>query len=66
MNLLDWRKARKMTQGEFAEMIRRSTPTVSRIEAGMQWPDRETMQAIVEATDGAVTANDLLGLPVSE
>lgn len=41
-------------------MLNLSQSSISRIETGKQWPDRETVEAVRALTDGAVTANDFL------
>jgi len=53
----------ELSQEEFAAKIGRSGATVSRLARGINPPDWATVVAIVEATDGAVTANDFLPKP---
>jgi transcriptional regulator with XRE-family HTH domain len=60
MKLRDWRKAENMTGAELAPLLGLSQGSLSKIETGKQWPDRETMERIVAVSDGAVTANDFL------
>ncbi len=65
MKLADWFKQRnadgsKRLRYVFAERIGRTPSMVTDYCEGRTWPDRETMEAIVRATDGAVTANDFL------
>lgn len=49
---------REITLDAFGEKIGRTRQAVSRYVAGDRIPDRETMVKIIEATEGAVTAND--------
>ncbi|WP_377512847.1 helix-turn-helix domain-containing protein [Octadecabacter sp. R77987] len=49
----------------FAERIGVNAATVYRIKTGRVFPHRSTLAAIVEATQGAVTANDLIATAVS-
>lgn len=60
MKLRDWRKSKNLTMAEAVEILGLSQPSISRIERGEQWPDRETAQQIMARTDGAVTPNDLI------
>lgn len=70
MKLRDWRKQRNLTMAEAVEILGLSQPSISRLERGEQWPDKTTIQRIIERTDGEVTANDFLleggPLPVVE
>lgn len=45
---------------DFADQIGVNAATIYRIRTGRVFPHRKTMQAIISATDGAVTANDLV------
>ena len=58
--LRDWRLAAGLSQAEFADKIGTSVPSVSRIEAGDQWPSPALMRAIEEVTIGEVTSADIL------
>jgi transcriptional regulator with XRE-family HTH domain len=58
-SLRTWRKAQKITLGELSKRLGMSDASLSRIERGEQWPDRETMQRIVDETNGDVSINDL-------
>lgn len=49
-----------ITNSEFGARIGKTGEAVRRYRSGDRWPDRETMQLIVSATDGAVTPNDFL------
>lgn len=63
MKLKDWRKGRKLTMEAAGEILGLSQASLSRIEAGKQWPDRPTMERIQTATDGAVAPNDFIHEP---
>ena len=58
MKLRDWRKQRHLTMAEAVAILGISQPSISRIERGEQWPDKDTMQQIIDRTDGEVTPND--------
>lgn len=58
--LREWRDAQGVSQAWVADKIGTSIPSVSRIEAGEQWPSPELMRRIEEVTAGFVTAADLL------
>jgi len=62
MKLSDWLKSKKISVPAFAEQIGRHKTTVYRLSKGAGDPDPETVRLIVEATDGAVTPNDLFGV----
>lgn len=49
-----------ITNSDFGARIGKSGEAVRRYRSGDRWPDRETMQLIFSATDGAVTPNDFL------
>lgn len=61
MTLTEWRAQEGFTMTQAAERLGLTQPTISRIEAGKQWPDKDTIKVIVDRTGGAVTANDLIG-----
>jgi transcriptional regulator with XRE-family HTH domain len=61
MTLTEWRSKEGLTMTQAAELLGLTQPTISRIEAGKQWPDKDTMTAIIERTGGAVTPNDFIG-----
>jgi transcriptional regulator with XRE-family HTH domain len=48
------------TAAALAEKARTSAPTISRILYGEQKPSSDMIRAIVEATNGSVTADDLV------
>ena len=55
-----WRKQRDLTQEQMADLLGVSASSLSRMERGEQWPDREFFEKLISVTDGAVTANDFL------
>lgn len=59
-----WRKERDLTQEQMAESLGISVGSLSRIERGEQWPDRDFFLRLADLTAGSVTANDLL-LPLT-
>lgn len=60
MRLNEWLKSQNMTQTQFAASVGSTDPSISRIVAGQQWPSPALMTAIEAATDGQVTATDIL------
>lgn len=60
MKLRIWRQNNEITLVNLALQLGISTASLSRIERGQQWPDKETMQAIVKVTKGAVKADSFL------
>jgi transcriptional regulator with XRE-family HTH domain len=64
MELREWRLARtpKRTLDELSDLSGIPVSSLSRIERGEQWPTSEQVLAIVKATDGAVTAEELAEL----
>jgi transcriptional regulator with XRE-family HTH domain len=56
-------KRRHITGRDFAKQIGRDAGTVSKILHGhVSFPDPDTQRAIIEATNGEITANDFLGI----
>lgn len=53
-----WRTRKGMSLEEFGRRIGRSAAAVSRYEAGIRDPRRQTLQAIARATGGKITAAD--------
>ncbi len=51
---------RPLSNTAFADMIGRHESIVSRWVRGTVMPDAESLRLIEQATDGAVTANDML------
>ena len=64
MELREWRLAHtpKRTLDDLSELSGIPVSSLSRIERGEQWPTSEQVLAIVKATDGAVTAEELAAL----
>lgn len=60
MKLDEYLKANNISGAEFAELIGVDAATVFRIRTGRVFPHRRTMQSIMTATDGKVSANDLI------
>lgn len=59
MNALrTWRKAKKLTLEEAAPMLATSTGSLSRIERGEQWPDREFFERLPQVT--GITADEMI------
>lgn len=59
MNLTEWRKSRKLTLTKAAEVLDVSQPSLSRIEAGKQWPDLKTIDKIIKNSGGKITAREM-------
>lgn len=64
MKLKEWMEAKELSQTKMADMVGCDQATISRILAGNGCAD-EWKRRIFDLTDGAVTPNDLLGLPFS-
>lgn len=62
MTLKGWLTDNGVSNVEFGQRIGRTAEAVRRYANGERIPDRETMPAIVEATNGEVTANDFFGI----
>lgn len=60
MRLADWLKQTNTLRYVFAEKIGVSASVVTDYCEGRIWPGKDKIEAIVKATRGAVTANDLL------
>ena len=60
--LRNWRQANTLTQEQMASKLDVSTGSLSRIERGEQWPDREFFERVHVVTNGEVTANDFCTL----
>jgi predicted DNA-binding transcriptional regulator AlpA len=54
--------SRYAVYGQFADEIGVQRSTIYRLCDGLYFPKLSTLTRIVERTDGAVTANDFLGL----
>jgi DNA-binding transcriptional regulator YdaS (Cro superfamily) len=62
MTLADFMRLRALTDQAMADLIGVSRVTVTRYRNMVEQPSGKTIRKIVTATDGAVTANDLLGI----
>jgi hypothetical protein len=60
MQLSEWLSTKGISEKEFAGRINRDRTTVFRIARGLVEPNRDTREAIIRETGGAVTAADLL------
>jgi transcriptional regulator with XRE-family HTH domain len=61
MKLGAYLKDTAVTQEAFASRVNMSIASVSRISRGLQTPSLTAARAIVKATDGKVSYEDLLG-----
>lgn len=57
--LTAYRLSKRMTQANLAKMLRTTKATISRWEAGKRKPSLSQALAIVKATNGKVTVQDL-------
>lgn len=60
MRLSDWLKETKTKRYKFAEMIGVQPSVVTDYCEGRIWPGKDKIEAITQATNGSVTANDFL------
>lgn len=60
MRLQDYLSQNAINLADFGRRVGRSSATISRLARGLNRPDWQTMNAIVEATGGAVQPNDFL------
>lgn len=58
--LRTWRREAGLTIEAVAAKLRVSVGSLSRIERGEQWPDRQFFERMASLTNGDVTANDFL------
>jgi transcriptional regulator with XRE-family HTH domain len=65
MKLDEYLARERLTDAAFAALVNRSQSAISRLRRGETLPDWRTLEAIVSVTDGAVTPNDFLSLPVT-
>jgi transcriptional regulator with XRE-family HTH domain len=63
MTLAAWIAAKKVPDNVFARQIGVSRVTLFRFKTGRRIPDRQTMERIVIATNGAVTPNEFFDVP---
>lgn len=67
MRLLEYLKANSITGAEFAKGVNIDRTKAHRLITGKQRPsDDELMQAIIDFTEGQVTANDFYNLQIEE
>ena len=64
MTLKEWKALSGKTHSEIADLIGRNRSTITRVLRGDTLPDWETMLAILDVTNGAVTPNDFSPLRV--
>ena len=62
MKLEDYLTTNALTLAQFSDQCGVSAPTIFRIKNQQVVPTKSTMVAILEATDGKVTPNDLVDL----
>ena len=60
MKLADWLKQTKTRRYQLAALIGVTPSVITDYCEGRIWPGRDKIEAIIKATNGAVTANDLL------
>jgi transcriptional regulator with XRE-family HTH domain len=63
MQLSDYLRQSELTDEAFGELIGRDRSSVYRLKNGQTKPTADVLQAIVHATEGAVTPNDFFDLP---
>lgn len=66
MKLTDYLSQHGVSDGEFAASIGVDRSSVSRMRRGITRPDWPTIERIIEATNGSVTANDFISSPQSD
>ncbi|WP_425040557.1 hypothetical protein [Primorskyibacter sp. S187A] len=64
MTLNEYLKQNQLSLKGFADQCGLSAPTILRARDGINMPSRRTLQAIVRATGGVVTINDLIRVEV--
>lgn len=60
MTLNEYLKENRLSLKGFADQCGLSAPTILRARDGINMPSRRTLEAIVRATGGVVTINDLI------
>lgn len=60
MTLKEYLTHNRLSLKCFADQCGLSAPTILRARDGINMPSRRTLEAIVQATGGAVTINDLI------
>ncbi len=66
MTLKDYLAQNNLSLKVFGDLCGLSAPTVLRARDGINIPSRRTLQAIVTATDGMVTIQDLISVEADE
>lgn len=66
MTLKDYLTLNNLSLKVFGDRCGLSAPTVLRARDGINIPSRRTLQAIVTATNGAVSIQDLINVEVNE
>ena len=64
MKLCEYLESKKISQYDFAAVVKVSQAAIQRYVKGKRIPDEEIMPRILVATEGAVTANDFYNLPI--
>lgn len=64
MTLNEYLKQNQLSLKGFADQCGLSAPTILRARDGINMPSRRTLEAIVRATGGVVTINDLIRVEV--
>jgi transcriptional regulator with XRE-family HTH domain len=62
MSLDDWMKLNELSNADMAELLGVHVISVSKYRSGVTIPRRKLMRAIVNLTDGEVTASDFYEL----
>ena len=65
MTLREWRKSKGLTLQQLAERVNISVTQLSKIEKGKSNPSVAAADRIAAATDGEISALQLLGLPLT-
>lgn len=60
MTLKEYLDRNELSLRAFAKRCGVSAPTILRVRDGLHMPSRKTLQAIVDATDGAVRIQELI------
>lgn len=66
MTLDQYLTRNKMTATDLANIMGRAVSTVTRIRKGEIKPDFDTIQELVDVTDGRVTPNDFFVMPAKK
>ena len=62
MTLKDYLKQNRLSLKAFGDRCGLSAPTILRVRDGVNIPSRRTLKAIVAATSGLVTIQDLIAI----